>query len=65
MARITATEMVGVPLTTAEIERIMSALADGHLGPPDSPENVALAKKLKVLLQVAAATEKRRQSAPR
>ena len=60
MARITATEMVGVSFTTREVRRLLDALAEGKLGPPDDPENVALKQKLGVVLQVAAATEKRR-----
>ena len=60
MARITATEMVGVPLTTTEVRRLLSALAEGKLGPPDDPENVTLQRKLGVMLQVATATENRR-----
>lgn len=59
MARISATEMVGVPFTTREVRRLLDALADGKLGPPDDPENVALKNKLGVLLQVATAREKR------
>jgi hypothetical protein len=60
MARITATEMVGVPLTTREAQRLLEALAQGKLGPPEDPENVTLRRKLGVMLQVATATEKRR-----
>lgn len=59
MARISATEMVGVPFTTREVRRLLDALADGKLGPPDDLENVALKNKLGVLLQVATAREKR------
>ena len=59
-ARITATEMVGVPFTTQEVRRLLDALAQGKLGPPDAPENVALQRKFEVLLHVATATEKRR-----
>jgi len=60
MARITATEMVGVPFTTKEVRRLLDALAEGKLGPPEDPENVALQRKFVVLLQVATATENRR-----
>ena len=60
MARITATEMVGVPFTTNEVRRLLDAIAQGKLGPPEEPENVALRRKFEVLLQVATATEKRR-----
>lgn len=60
MARITATEMVGVPFTTDEVRRLLDALVAGKLGPPDAPENVVLDKKFRVLLQVATAAEKRR-----
>ena len=60
MARFTATEMVGVSFTTAEVRRLLDAIAQGKLGPPEDPENVALGRKLGVLLQVATATEKRR-----
>lgn len=59
MARITATEMVGVPFTTQEVRRLLDALAEGKLGAPDAPENVTLKNKLGVLLQVATAREKR------
>jgi hypothetical protein len=60
MARITATEMVGVPFTTNEVRRLLDAIAQGKLGLPEDPENVALRRKFEVLLQVATATEKRR-----
>ena len=60
MARITATEMVGVPFTTEEVRRLLDALAQGKLGPPEAPENVALERKFRVLLQVATAAENRR-----
>ena len=62
MARITATEMVGVSFTTKEVRRLLDALAAGKLGPADDAENVGLQKKLTVLLQVATATERRRAS---
>jgi hypothetical protein len=65
MARITATEMVGVPLTTGEVRRLLDALAEGRLGPPADPENVVLGRKLDVLLQVARATESRRAARAR
>jgi len=64
MPRITATEMVGVPLTTHEVRRLMDAIAQGKLGPPDDAENTALRNKLTVMLQVATATEKRRARPP-
>lgn len=60
VARITATEMVGVPLTTDEVRRLQAALREGKLGPPDAPENVALGKKLLVMMEVALAAERRR-----
>ena len=60
MARVTATEMVGVPFTTTEVRRLLAAIAQGKLGPPEDPENLALQRKFEVLLQVATATEKRR-----
>ncbi len=59
MARITATEMVGVPLTTKEVRRLLVAIAEGKLGLPKDPENVVLQRKLGVLLQIATATENR------
>jgi hypothetical protein len=58
--RITATEMVGVPLTSKEVRRLLDALAEGKLGHPDDPEIVALRRKLGVMLQVAVASENRR-----
>lgn len=58
--RITATEMVGVPLTTDEVRRLQAAVADGKLGPPESPENLVLHKKLLVMMEVALAAERRR-----
>jgi hypothetical protein len=64
MARITATEMVGVSFTTKEVQKLLDALAHGKLGPPEDAENVALQRKLTVLHQVATATEARR-SGPR
>jgi hypothetical protein len=63
MARITATEMVGVPLTTREVQKLMDALAAGKLGPPEDADNVALQRKLAVMMQVATATERRRAAA--
>jgi hypothetical protein len=60
--RMTATEMVGVPLTSREARRLLDALAAGALGPPDDPELVALERKLKVMLQVATAAEQRRDA---
>ncbi len=65
MARITATEMVGVPFTVKEAQRLLDALAEGKLGPPDDADNVTLRKKVTVLLQVAVAAERRRASLPR
>ena len=50
------------PFTTKEVRRLLDALAEGKLGPPDDVDNVALQKKLTVVLQVATATEKRRRS---
>lgn len=58
MARLTATEMVGVPLTTVEVQRLLAAVDAGHLGDPQRADNVLLRQKLTVLLQVAAAREK-------
>ena len=60
MVRITATEMVGVGFTSKQARRLLDAITEGKLGPPEEPENVALRHKLEVLLQVATATEKRR-----
>lgn len=58
MARFTATEMVGVPLTSVEVQRLLAALDAGHLGDPANPENALLRQKLTVLRQVAVAREK-------
>ncbi len=60
MGRITATEMVGVPLTTREVQKLMDALAAGKLGRPEDADNVALHRKLVVMMQVATAAERRR-----
>ena len=60
MARITATEMVGVSFTTKEVRRLLDALANGGLGPAEEADDVALRKKLEVLLQVSTAAERRR-----
>jgi hypothetical protein len=57
--RIKATEMVGVRLTTREIQRLLDALAEGKLGPADDPELVALRRKLNVMLQVSTEVERR------
>ena len=57
--RFSATEMVGVPLTTREVRLLLDALTEGKLGPVDDPQLVALERKLKVMLQVAAAAEQR------
>jgi hypothetical protein len=62
--RITATEMVGVPLTSGEVRRLLDALAAGALGPPGDPELVALERKLQVMLRVATAGEQRRRARP-
>jgi hypothetical protein len=56
--------MVGVSFTSAEVRRLLDAVAKGVLGPREAPENVTLERKLVVLLQVAAAAEKRRASPP-
>jgi len=56
--------MVGVSFTTEEVRRLLDALARGTLGPREAPENVALEHKLVVLLQVAAAAERRKASPP-
>lgn len=60
MPRWTATEMVGVQLTTAELRRLLDALAEGRLGPGAPEDDEALRRKLTVMLQVATAAEKRR-----
>jgi hypothetical protein len=51
--RIAASEMVGVPLTTREVQRLLDALAEGKPGPIDDPEVVSLQRKLNVMRQVA------------
>ena len=51
--------MVGVRLTTSQIQRLLDALAAGKLGPGDDPELAALKRKLTVMLQVSAEVEKR------
>ena len=58
--RPSATEMVGVPLSSTEAQRLLDALTAGSLGNPNTPENLVLHRKLTVALQVALATEKRR-----
>ncbi|MBK7397687.1 MAG: hypothetical protein IPJ34_15670 [Myxococcales bacterium] len=60
MARVSATEMVGVTLTSDEAHRLLAALAEGKLGAPDAPENLVLHRKLQVMLQIANATERRK-----
>lgn len=60
MARVPATEMVGVPLTSAEAGRLLGALDAGALGPIDEPALVALRRKLLVMKQIAEATERRK-----
>jgi hypothetical protein len=60
--RITATEMVGVRLSSSEVQRLLDALAAGKLGPRDDPELLALQRKLTVMLQVATAAESRAQA---
>jgi hypothetical protein len=60
MARLPATEMVGVPLTSDEATRLLAALDAGALGPVDAPALVTLRRKLLVMKQVAEATERRR-----
>ncbi len=57
MARITATEMVGPQLTTAEVRRLIAAVERA----PEEPVDAELRKKLSVMLQVAEATERRRE----
>ena len=52
MARFTATEMVGVPLTSVEVQRLLAALDAGALGDPAAADNTLLRQKLTVLLQV-------------
>jgi hypothetical protein len=61
--RLKATEMVGLQFTPSEAQRLLDALHSGKLGPTHDPELVALERKLKVLLQVASATDERRASA--
>jgi hypothetical protein len=56
--------MVGVSFTVEEVRRLLDALAQGMLGPPAAPENVALEHKLVVLRQVAAAAERRKPPPP-
>lgn len=60
MARVPATEMVGVTLSSDEARRLLAALADGRLGDPGLPENQVLHRKLQVMLQIATATELRK-----
>lgn len=60
MARVPATEMVGVTLTSDEARRLLEALAEGKLGAPHAPENLVLHRKLQVMLQIATATELRK-----
>ena len=58
--RIKATEMVGVRLTTHEVQWLLDALAEGKLGSVEAdPELQALQRKLTVMRQVAAAAEAR------
>ena len=65
MPWITASEIVGVSLTSPAARRLLDGLAEGKLGRLDDPEVVALGRKLKVMLQVATATENRKASSPR
>jgi len=44
---------------------LLDGMAEGKLGRLDDPEVVALGRKLKVMLQVASATENRKASSPR
>ena len=62
MARFTATEMVGVPLTSAEVRRLLAALDDGQLPAAGADEDATLRRKLTVMMQVAEAGERRRSS---
>ncbi len=52
--------MVGVPLSSVEVRRLLDALADGRLGPASPDADESLRQKLTVLLQVASAAEQRR-----
>jgi hypothetical protein len=49
--------MVGVRLTTAEIRRLLDSLSDGNVSPGDDLDIIALERKLRVMLQVAAEVE--------
>jgi hypothetical protein len=60
MARFTATEMVGVPLTSAEVRRLLTALDEARLPPASTDDDTVLRQKLTVMLQVAEAGERRR-----
>jgi hypothetical protein len=51
--------MVGVRLTTAEIRRLLDSLSDGNVSPGDDLDIIALERKLRVMLQVAAEVDKR------
>ena len=57
--------MVGVQLTTSEVQRLLDAVTAGKLGPAEDPELVVLERKLKVMLQVVAAGENRRRASER
>jgi hypothetical protein len=59
LLRIKAKEMVGVRLTTTEIRRLLDSLSDQNVTPGDDLDIVALERKLRVMLQVAAEVDKR------
>jgi hypothetical protein len=57
LLRIKAKEMVGVRLTTTEIRRLLDSLSDHDVTAADDLDIVALERKLRVMLQVAAEVE--------
>lgn len=63
--RPTATEMVPVPFSTAEVTRLLAAVEAGATGDVSAPETAALRKKLELLFRVSEATEKRKAEAHR
>jgi hypothetical protein len=56
--RIKAKEMVGVRLTTTEIQRLLDSLSDHGVTAADDLDIVTLERKLRVMLQVATEVEK-------
>jgi hypothetical protein len=50
--------MVGVRLSTSEVQRLLDALAAGKLGPLDDPDVLSLKRKLTVMQQVASDAER-------